>query len=84
MITASTASRITSPADDATDWRQLWRESVTDPVELLDLLGLSELFAQLPPDDAGFALRVPRGTLTPETPNPEPSNTLNPTYVLPR
>jgi EF-P beta-lysylation protein EpmB len=61
MITASTASRITSPADDTTDWRQLWRESVTDPVELLDLLGLSELVAQLPPDDAGFALRVPRG-----------------------
>jgi EF-P beta-lysylation protein EpmB len=61
MITASTASRITSPADDATDWRQLWRESVTDPVELLDLLGLSELVTQLPPDDAGFALRVPRG-----------------------
>jgi EF-P beta-lysylation protein EpmB len=62
MITASTASRITSPAaDGATDWRQLWRESVTDPAELLDLLGLPELVAQLPPDDAGFALRVPRG-----------------------
>jgi EF-P beta-lysylation protein EpmB len=61
MITASTAPRITSPAADASDWRQLWRESVTDPAELLDLVGLPELAAQLPPDDAGFALRVPRG-----------------------
>jgi EF-P beta-lysylation protein EpmB len=61
MITASTASRITSPTDEAADWRQLWRESVTDPAELLGLLGLPELAGHLPSDDAGFALRVPRG-----------------------
>jgi EF-P beta-lysylation protein EpmB len=34
---------------------------VTDPVELLDLLGLTPLASQLPADNAGFALRVPRG-----------------------
>jgi EF-P beta-lysylation protein EpmB len=34
---------------------------VTDPVELLALLGLPQLASQLPPGDAGFALRVPRG-----------------------
>jgi EF-P beta-lysylation protein EpmB len=62
MITASTAARITSPAAaDGGDWRQHWRESVTDPRELLALLGLDELAGRLPPGDAGFALRVPRG-----------------------
>jgi EF-P beta-lysylation protein EpmB len=58
MITASPSARLSSPAPD---WRQLWREAVTDPAELLALLGLPELAAQLPPNDAGFALRVPRG-----------------------
>ncbi len=58
MITASPGSRLSRPA---TDWRQLWREAVTDPVELLDLLGLTPLASQLPADNAGFALRVPRG-----------------------
>lgn len=58
MITASPSARLSSPVPD---WRQLWREAVTDPVELLALLGLPELAARLPPNDAGFALRVPRG-----------------------
>ena len=59
MITASTGARITSPAP--ADWRELWRDAVTDPHELLRLVDLERLSAQLPPDDAGFALRVPRG-----------------------
>ncbi|KZC33968.1 UNVERIFIED_ORG: EF-P beta-lysylation protein EpmB, partial [Rhodanobacter sp. FW104-R5] len=60
MITASPAARIT-PDAPAADWRQLWREAVTDAGELLDLLGLQHLADQLPPADAGFQLRVPRG-----------------------
>jgi EF-P beta-lysylation protein EpmB len=44
------------------DWRRLWREAVTDPHELLSLLGLGHLAANvLPRIDTGFALRVPRG-----------------------
>ena len=58
MITASPSARLSSPAPD---WRQLWREAITDPAELLALLGLHVLAAQLPRDHAGFALRVPRG-----------------------
>lgn len=58
MITASPHVRLSSPA---TDWRELWREAITDPQELLELVGLGELAARLPPDHAGFALRVPRG-----------------------
>ncbi|MGA0585814.1 EF-P beta-lysylation protein EpmB [Dyella sp. KRB-257] len=58
MITASPSARLSPPAPD---WRQLWREAVTDPAELLALLGLPQLAQQLPPGDAGFALRVPRG-----------------------
>src|SRR6185312_8370692 len=42
-------------------WRQLWREAVTQPRELLHMLGLEELVSELPEHDAGFALRVPRG-----------------------
>jgi EF-P beta-lysylation protein EpmB len=59
MITASPAARITPAV--ARDWRQLWREAVTEPAELLALLGLPQLADQLPDHDAGFALRVPRG-----------------------
>jgi L-lysine 2,3-aminomutase len=59
MITASPGARITSPA--SADWRQLWRDAVTDGRELLDLLELGDLADRLPADDAGFALRVPRG-----------------------
>jgi EF-P beta-lysylation protein EpmB len=43
-------------------WQELWRDAITDPRELLDLVGLShradELLAGA---DTGFALRVPRG-----------------------
>jgi EF-P beta-lysylation protein EpmB len=58
MITASPGARITPAA--VGDWRQQWRDAVTDPAELLALLGLEHLAGQLPSDDAGFALRVPR------------------------
>ena len=43
------------------DWRQSLREAITNARELLSLLGLDALADRLPPDDAGFALRVPRG-----------------------
>ena len=58
MITASPGARLSSPA---TDWRELWRNAITDPAELLQAVGLDERTDLLPPDDAGFALRVPRG-----------------------
>lgn len=59
MITARPHARITYAS--RSDWRKLWRDAVTDPLELLDLLGLRRLADTLPADDAGFALRVPRG-----------------------
>jgi EF-P beta-lysylation protein EpmB len=43
------------------DWRQSLRDAVTDPHELLELVGLSRLAERLPHGDAGFALKVPRG-----------------------
>ena len=58
MITASHAARLSPPASD---WRARWREAITDAHELLALLGLEALAAALPADDAGFAMRVPRG-----------------------
>lgn len=58
MITASPIARLSPPG---ADWRQLWRESVTDARELLQLLHLEQLADRLPAGDAGFALRVPRG-----------------------
>lgn len=58
MITASPDPRLSPPA---IDWRQLWRDAVSDPHELLALLGLQHLIDQLPAADAGFQLRVPRG-----------------------
>lgn len=43
-------------------WQQLWRDAVTDPLELLSLLDLSGHAADLLPGaDSGFPLRVPRG-----------------------
>ncbi|MEO5623586.1 MAG: EF-P beta-lysylation protein EpmB [Dokdonella sp.] len=43
-------------------WQQLWRDAVTDPLELLRLLDLSAMAADLlPATDSGFSLRVPRG-----------------------
>lgn len=43
------------------DWRKSLREAVTDPRELLALVGLSNHADHLPAGDAGFALKVPRG-----------------------
>lgn len=55
-----TANRL--PAQLPPRWQQLWRDSVTDPLELLRLLGLEAQAGRLLPDaDTGFALRVPRG-----------------------
>src|SRR5690349_10507677 len=43
-------------------WQELWRDAVSDPRELLDLVGLSHRADALLADaDSGFALRVPRG-----------------------
>ncbi|HRG14398.1 MAG TPA: EF-P beta-lysylation protein EpmB [Pseudomonadota bacterium] len=42
-------------------WQQLWRDAVTDPAELLDLLGLARLKSRLAGDGLAFPLRVPRG-----------------------
>lgn len=42
-------------------WQQLWREAVTDPAELLDLLGLAQLKSRLACAGQAFSLRVPRG-----------------------
>ncbi|MFI4970946.1 MAG: EF-P beta-lysylation protein EpmB, partial [Lysobacterales bacterium] len=41
-------------------WQQLWREAITDPLELLHLLGLADRAGHLPNADTGFAMRVPR------------------------
>ncbi len=49
------------PGRTGADWRRLWREAVTDPLELLALLDLEHLAERvLPQLDTGFALRVPR------------------------
>jgi len=58
MITASPGARLSLPASD---WRELWRHAITDPAELLQAVGLGDRTDLLPADDAGFALRVPRG-----------------------
>lgn len=58
MITASPAERLSPPV---ADWREQWREAVTDAGELLGMLGLGQLADRLPAGNAGFALRVPRG-----------------------
>ena len=43
-------------------WQQLWRDAITDPLELLGLLGLSGHAADLLAGaDSGFPLRVPLG-----------------------
>ncbi|MGA9334539.1 MAG: EF-P beta-lysylation protein EpmB [Rudaea sp.] len=58
MITASPR-----PAQLLT-WQKIWRDAITDPHELLSLLGLSHVASTLlPGKDTGFALRVPRGFL---------------------
>ena len=58
MITA--IAQATQP-EAVPDWRQSLREAVTDPRELLALVGLPHLAARLPAGDAGFPMRVPRG-----------------------
>lgn len=58
MITATGA--LTQP-DPLPDWRQSLRDAVTEPTELLALVGLPGLADRLPAQGAGFALRVPRG-----------------------
>jgi EF-P beta-lysylation protein EpmB len=56
MITAS--PHFAQPAR----WQQLWREAISDPHELLKMLGLSHLHQTLLPALASqFPLRVPRG-----------------------
>lgn len=58
MITAN--RQLAQPL--APRWQQLWREAVTDPHELLRLVGLDRQAEQLlPAGDTGFPLRVPRG-----------------------
>ncbi|MFY8060139.1 MAG: EF-P beta-lysylation protein EpmB, partial [Arenimonas sp.] len=44
------------------NWQQLWRDSLRDPLELLEMLGLTG-FSDRISADAGnaFAFRVPRG-----------------------
>src|SRR5690348_4394097 len=58
MITAT--DPLTQP-EAVSDWRQSLRDAVTDPRELLTLVGLPQLADKLPAGDAGFALKVPRG-----------------------
>lgn len=49
-------------APRAPRWQQLWRDSVSDPIELLRLVGLDHRADELlAARDTGFALRVPRG-----------------------
>jgi len=43
------------------DWRRAFRDAITDPHELLALLGLDALRERLPADCREFPLRVPRG-----------------------
>ncbi|MEO8011813.1 MAG: EF-P beta-lysylation protein EpmB [Dokdonella sp.] len=43
-------------------WQQLWRDAITEPRELLDVLGLgADADELLAARDTGFAMRVPRG-----------------------
>ena len=58
MITAIDPS--TQP-EALPDWRQSLRDAVTDPAEMLALVGLPQLAEGLPVAGAGFALKVPRG-----------------------
>jgi EF-P beta-lysylation protein EpmB len=68
MITASTApaqhgaARSDPVAAAPARWQALWRDAISDPYELLALLGLSDHAQRLlPHGDTAFALRVPRG-----------------------
>jgi EF-P beta-lysylation protein EpmB len=59
-----TATALPAQPQVLLDWRQSLRDAVTDARELLALLDLGELADKLPPNDAGFPLRVPRGFVT--------------------
>lgn len=62
MITGNATAAHMGQEPGTADWRRLWRDAVTDPRELLALLGLERLAdSVLPRVDTGFALRVPRG-----------------------
>ncbi len=51
----------TASTAQPSDWRRQWRESITDPVELLRELGLGQLAERLArAGSAAFPLRVPR------------------------
>ncbi|HJU07641.1 MAG TPA: EF-P beta-lysylation protein EpmB [Rhodanobacteraceae bacterium] len=56
-----TVSALPAQPQTLPDWRQGLRDAVTDARELLSLLDLGGLVDKLPQNDAGFALRVPRG-----------------------
>lgn len=57
MITAiGQFPRVATP-----DWRRSLRDAVTDPRELLAMVGLAALADRLPAGDGGFPLKVPRG-----------------------
>lgn len=52
----------TIPLAQPSGWQQLWREAITDPSELLSILGLSHMTDRLlPAAMKEFRLRVPRG-----------------------
>jgi EF-P beta-lysylation protein EpmB len=67
MITASTLrAQYAGPqkpsAKRPVRWQEVWRDAVTDPLELLCLLGLRDRASELlPKSDTGFSMRVPRG-----------------------
>lgn len=47
--------------NDGPGWQRLWREAITEPMALLDMLGLGRHADRLlAPADTGFALRVPQ------------------------
>ncbi|MEO7251976.1 MAG: EF-P beta-lysylation protein EpmB [Arenimonas sp.] len=60
--TEHTSTPGNEPLPRTCSWQALWRDSIRDPRELLELLGLPELAAQI--SDAAaiqFPMRVPRG-----------------------
>ena len=60
MITVSPRSAQQIPI--SSNWQTLWREAITDPRELLSLLGLDDLAGRISAAAASqFPLRVPRG-----------------------
>lgn len=62
MIPASPLfSHIPAEAPGVPRWQKLWREAITDPRELLALLGLGDRAGELLAEaDTGFGMRVPR------------------------